>query len=135
MAQQTLPLVSMDQLQDLEDSLGGEAALCRGFVTSYIGMWASRFQRLAAAIGDQDFDAAMDAALSLHTSSHMVGAELLSEQSGDLIMVLRRGGFAGASGALPALGECGERTMTELMTSYVCAGPLQPGGLGLLPPS
>lgn len=134
MAQTTLPLVSMEQLHDLEDSLGGEPALCRGFVTNYIGMWTGRFQKLTTAIGAEDFNAAMDAALSLHTSSRMVGAELLSEQSGDLIMVLRRGCFAGAAFALLSLGECGERTMTELMESYVRPGPLRPGGLGLLLP-
>ncbi|MCQ9163339.1 Hpt domain-containing protein [Arthrobacter sp. STN4] len=113
------PLVSLAQLHELEDSLGGETALCKGFVNNYVNMWSGRFQRLASAVTAEDLDDAMDAALSLCTSSHMVGAQRLEQCTQDLIKNLRNGCLGGATAALPSLGRCGQRTVDALLERYV----------------
>lgn len=119
MTQRCAPLMSLDQLHDLEDSLGGEAAVCKGFVSNYVDMWTGRFQRLSTAIGSEDLDAAMDAALSLCTSSHMVGATRLEQCAEELIGMLRAGCLHQASMALPSLGQCGRQTVRQLVEKYV----------------
>lgn len=113
------PLVSLARLHSLEESLGGETAQCRGFVSNYVDMWSGRFQRLSDAVKAEDVDNAMDAALSLCTSSHMVGAERLEKEAGELIQFLRQGCMANACQALPSLGLCGQQTVAELVETYV----------------
>lgn len=119
MTQRCAPLMSMDQLHDLEDSLGGETALCKGFVSNYVEMWTGRFQRLSNAIRAEDLDDAMDAALSLCTSSHMVGAKRLEQCAEELIRLLRTGCLQQASMALPSIGLCGSQTVRRLVEEYV----------------
>ncbi|WP_427016740.1 hypothetical protein ACQCSX_18755 [Pseudarthrobacter sp. P1] len=109
----------MAQLHSLEDSLGGETALCRGFVSNYVDMWAGRFQRLSDAVQAEDLDDAMDAALSVCTSSHMVGAVRLEKQTDELIQFLRQGSLPRACQVLPSLGQCGQQTAAKLLESYV----------------
>jgi len=119
MSQRLPALVSLAQLHSLENSLGGESTVCRGFVSTYIDMWAGRFQRLACAVQAGNLEDAMDAALSLSTSSHMVGAERLELYTEELIGTLRSGRLGNASLALPSIGECGQQTVTRLEECYV----------------
>lgn len=119
MPQERSPLVNMAQLEYLEDSLGGETSLSRAFVSNYVEMWTGRFQRLSTAILAEDLDDAIDAALSLCTSSHMVGAEQLEKGTAELLGILRTGGLQQASLALASLRQCGEQTVIQLVERYV----------------
>jgi hypothetical protein len=120
MARQLLPLVSLAALHELEASLDGEATLCRSFVSSYVSMWPPRYERLCGAMAEQDSAAAMDAALSLCTSSYMVGAQRLGHLTDELIAILHSGVPASAMQALPRLRRCGEQTVCELVSRYIC---------------
>ncbi|NVM94391.1 Hpt domain-containing protein [Arthrobacter wenxiniae] len=113
------PLMSLGQLHDLEDSLGGETEACKGFVSNFVDMWTGRFQRLSTAIRTEDLDGAMDAALSLCAASHMVGAKRLEQCAEELIGMLRTGCLQQASMALPSMGRCGRETVHRLVEDYV----------------
>ncbi|ALE05167.1 hypothetical protein AL755_06210 [Arthrobacter sp. ERGS1:01] len=120
MPRQPLPLVSLATLRDLEASLDGEATLCRGFVRSYVNMWSPRYERLCGAVAEQNPEAAMDAALSLCSSSYMVGAQRLAGLAEDFITILKSGKASTAVRALQPLGRCGEQTVCELVSQYIC---------------
>ncbi|MGA7205498.1 MAG: Hpt domain-containing protein [Specibacter sp.] len=120
MSRLSLPLVSLDTLHDLEASLDGEATLCRGFVRTYVDMWSPRYERLCCAVVAKDPEAAMDAALSLCTSSYMVGAQRLGHLAEEFIDILKSGTSASAMRALPSLGRCGEQTVCALVSEYIC---------------
>ncbi|PYI65827.1 hypothetical protein CVV68_16500 [Arthrobacter livingstonensis] len=115
----SLPLVSMDSLRELEESLDGQSVLCRGFVHRYVQMWPQRLCRIKVAVNSHQWDEATEAALSLFSSSAMVGAEQLGQLAGDLVELLKQRHFEGASDYLAALALCGDRTAVELEDSYV----------------
>ncbi|WP_181034221.1 Hpt domain-containing protein [Arthrobacter sp. GMC3] len=117
----TLPLVCTATLHSLEESLDGERALCRNFVCRYVEMWPQRFSRIHDAVTTGHQEAAMDAALSLRSSSMMVGAARLGELAGDLIQLLECGRAGAAAKKLPALQLCGNQTTCQLTASYVNA--------------
>ena len=114
-----LPLVCTDILHTLEESLDGESALCRNFVCRYIDMWPGRFARIQEAVTTGHNEDAMDAALSLRSSSMMVGAVRLGELTTDLIRLIEGGRHAAAARKLAALRQCGNQTAGQLTTSYV----------------
>ncbi|MHA7304950.1 hypothetical protein ACX80E_06860 [Arthrobacter sp. TMN-49] len=114
-----LPLVCTATLHSLEESLDGEYTLCRNFVCRYVEMWPGRFVRLREAVAAGHHEAALDAALSLRSSSMMVGAARLGELTGDLIRILETGCNAAAATKLAALGRCGNQTACQLTASYV----------------
>ncbi|WP_262452753.1 hypothetical protein [Arthrobacter sp. A2-55] len=111
--------MNIAQLKSLEDSLGGETSMSRAFVSNYVDMWTGRFQRLSMAIVAEDLDDAIEAALSLSTSSHMVGAEQLEKSSAEVIASLRNGSLQQASLALTSLRQCGDLTVTQLAEEYL----------------
>ncbi|MGA7206085.1 MAG: hypothetical protein WBX27_15785 [Specibacter sp.] len=115
----SLPLVSMESLRDLEESLDGQSVLCRGFVHRYVLMWPQRFCRIRTAVDGHLWDEATEAALSLFSSSAMVGAEQLVQLSGDLVELLQQQHFEGASRCLDPISHCGDLTIAELEHSYV----------------
>ena len=114
-----LPLVCTETLHSLEESLDGESALCRSFVCRYVDMWPGRFVRLHEAVSSGQKEDAMDAALSLRSSSLMVGAARLGKLTSDLIKVLETGCDGAASKKLVALRKCGNQTAGQLTASYV----------------
>ncbi len=114
-----LPLVCNDTLRELEDSLFGERALCRNFVHRYIAMWPGRFERIQVALAAGNNENAMDAALSLRSSSMMVGAVRLGDLTTELIDLLEIGSHADAAKKLTALLMCGNQTTCQLTMSYI----------------
>lgn len=117
----SLPLVSMESLTALEHSLEGQTALSRGFVSRYVEMWPARHARLSQAIAAGQWEEAVESALSLYSSSTMVGAERLGQMSGDLVETIKRGQHGQAREALAAVGRCGDATVIELTVRYVQA--------------
>jgi len=116
-------LVSLAQLHRLEASLGGDAAACRGVVSIYVNMWGPRFRRLSSTILADDLEGAMDSALSVFTSSHMVGAERLEDHAEHLVEALRHKDLHQAARELPALGDCGDLTVADLRVGYLAGRP------------
>ncbi|MDJ0313994.1 Hpt domain-containing protein [Arthrobacter sp. H35-D1] len=114
-----LPLVCNETLHSLEDSLFGERALCRNFVHRYVDMWPGRFERIQAALAAGNNENAMDAALSLRSSSMMVGAARLGDLTTNLIHLLEIGRHAAAAKKLTALLVCGNQTTCQLTMSYI----------------
>lgn len=115
----SLPLVSMESLRALEDSLDGQTVLSRGFVSRYVEMWPQRYTRLRDALSAGRWDEATEAGLSLFSSSVMVGADRLGQMAGDLVELLKQGRQARARDAVEALDRCGNETAAELATRYV----------------
>ncbi|POH60661.1 hypothetical protein [Arthrobacter glacialis] len=114
-----LPLVCSATLHSLEESLDGETTLCRNFVCRYVDMWPGRFVRIHEAVTAGHREDALDAALSLRSSSLMVGAARLGELTSDLIRVLEMDCNAAAAKKLAALRKCGNQTAGQLTASYV----------------
>ena len=115
----SLPLVCMDSLAMLEDSLEGQTMLSRGFVGRYVEMWPQRYARLQTALGAGNVEDAAEAALSIFSSSVMVGAERLGQMSGDMVEWIKQGHPDKAQEALNAVAWCGTETMTDLKDRYV----------------
>lgn len=116
-----LPLVCAETLHLLEESLDGERALCRSFVCRFVDMWPERFRRIHEAVKTGHLENAMDAALSLRSSSMMVGAAQLGELTSGLVGTLEEGCNVTAARQLKALRLCGNRTADQLTSSYVNA--------------
>lgn len=72
------PLVDPTVLDRLRGDLEEDDETCRTFVGNYVNCLPQRVQRLQLALSTGDFEASMDAVLSLRTSSQMVGAEQLA---------------------------------------------------------
>lgn len=115
----TLPLVCTETLSSLADSLDGGTASTRSFVCRFIEMWPGRFQRIHEAVAAKHADDAMDAALSLRSSSIMVGAAQLGELASDLVRMLGSGPGSVSSRQLQILEQCGNSTTRQLAASYI----------------
>lgn len=118
----SLPLVCIESLTALEESLEGQTALSRGFVGRYVEMWPQRYARLSAAASAGNWDEATESALSLFSSSAMVGAERLGQMSGDIVEFLKQGKQKLALDRIDAVGRCGNDTVAELTACYVQQG-------------
>ncbi|HKU34678.1 MAG TPA: Hpt domain-containing protein [Paenarthrobacter sp.] len=70
-------LVDRTVLTELQAELGGDQSIVTAFVRNYVAMLPWRVARLHHALDNLDLDDAMDAVLSLKTSSQMVGAVCL----------------------------------------------------------
>ncbi|MFC8302280.1 hypothetical protein ACFUCV_01185 [Specibacter sp. NPDC057265] len=116
-----VPLVSSETLQVLEESLNGELGLCRNFVSRFIDMWPGRFERIHEAITTAHQEDAMDAALSLRSSSMMVGGARLGAMATDIIALLEYEAYAQAATKLATLQRCGNQTTRQLKACYVNA--------------
>lgn len=113
-----LPLVCSETLYSLEESLDGETTLCRNFVYRYVDMWPDRFARIHEAVSDGNVEKALEAALSLHSSSKMVGAARVGDLTSDLIRNIENGCISVATKQLKALRKCGNRTACQLTANY-----------------
>ncbi|WP_372698883.1 Hpt domain-containing protein [Arthrobacter sp. JSM 101049] len=112
------PLVDLDVLHDLEQQLDGRSAVL-GFVGDFADLWASRYTRVAEALGTGDDEAAMDALLSLKASASMVGATRLAARAEDIESAMKRGDAGDGSTFLPSLSSCGRLTLQALQEDYV----------------
>lgn len=108
-----VPLLSLEDLRELEDEVGDPAAYL-GFVRRYVELWPHRYARLADAIAGGSHDSAMDAVLSLKTSSQMVGARRLYRLTLTIQDNIRNKNLSGLERLLETLFICGNWTMTHL---------------------
>ena len=112
------PLVDPAALQDLGEQLNS-AAVAKGFARDYAQMWDQRYDALATALERRDQAAALDAVLSLKTSSSMVGGLRLAELAAELEEVIRSGSLAQAASRLGDVAARGSETVDELQFSYI----------------
>lgn len=77
-------LVDRSVLTELRADVGGDQAIVNAFVRNYVAMLPWRVARLHHALDNLDLDEALDAVLSLKTSSHMVGAICLRRLAAEL---------------------------------------------------
>ncbi|WP_448070987.1 Hpt domain-containing protein [Georgenia yuyongxinii] len=87
-------VLSQVALCALCEELGADAAC--SFAHRYLDLLEARVQHLTEALAGGDAEAAWVAALSLHSSSAMVGAQALAEVSRALATQLRAGALAAA---------------------------------------
>jgi hypothetical protein len=106
-------LVDPAALQDLGVQLDS-AAVAQGFARDYARMWDRRYAALATALDRRDQSAALDAVLSLKTSSSMVGGLLLAELAGELEELIRAGQLPQAASRLGDVAARGNATVDEL---------------------
>ncbi|MDP9884822.1 HPt (histidine-containing phosphotransfer) domain-containing protein [Sinomonas atrocyanea] len=117
------PLVDPAALQGLAEDVGPETAA--SFSRAFVRLWPRRRDSLIAALGQDDYGAAHDAALSLRSSSAMVGASRLAGLAGQLERCLRAEGTVAAARFLPSILECGPPTLLRLSndSSVSIGGP------------
>ncbi|WP_127131093.1 Hpt domain-containing protein [Georgenia sp. SYP-B2076] len=94
-------VLSPGGLRDLGDDVGDDVA--HGFAARYLSMLEGRVDRLRTAVEHDDAVTAHVAALSLHSSSTMVGADALAEVARSLTAYLRSGALSAARALLPEL--------------------------------
>jgi HPt (histidine-containing phosphotransfer) domain-containing protein len=114
----TAPLVDPSALQNLGEQLNS-AAVAKGFARDYAQMWDQRYDSLATALHTRDQAAALDAVLSLKTSSSMVGGLRLAELAGELEEMIRSGKLALAASRLDEVAARGSETVDELQFSCI----------------
>lgn len=83
------PLVDQSVLDRLREELDEDEGYCTVFVGNFIDYLPRRIGRLRLALTTGDLDGAVDAILSLKTSSQMVGAERLAGLALDLEGAIR----------------------------------------------
>ena len=123
MASNELPLVSVEVLRDLEDSLEGQGQQSRAFVCRYVRLWPARFDRIHSAVAAARSDEAIEATLSLYAASSMAGALRLSGQAAQLIQLLKGRQWLRAAQELEDLQGCGNHTAAALTAIYLCPTP------------
>ncbi|MGO4146724.1 Hpt domain-containing protein [Paenarthrobacter sp. YAF11_1] len=82
-------LVDRTVLTELQAELGGDQAIISAFVRNYVALLPWRVSRLHRALEHLDMEDAMDAVLSLKTSSHMVGAICMNRLATELEISIR----------------------------------------------
>lgn len=82
-------LVDRTVLTELRAELGGDQAIISTFVRNYVELLPWRVGRLHRALENLDLEDAMDAVLSLKTSSHMVGAICMNRLATELEISIR----------------------------------------------
>ena len=97
----------------------GTETVARGFARDYAQMWEQRYDSLASALDRGDEAAALDAVLSVKTSSSMVGGLRLAQLAADVELLIRSGNLAEAAGQLREVADRGRETVEELQFSYV----------------
>lgn len=115
---QAPPLVDPSALQELGSQLDSPA-VAKGFARDYTNMWDRRYRSLASSLDSGDDAAAMDAVLSLKTSSAMVGGVRLAELARELEAAIRVGDADLARLLLREVADSGNETVDELQLSYL----------------
>ena len=107
------PLVDPSALRELGSQLDSPA-VAQGFARDYSKMWDQRYQSLATSLESGDEAAALDAVLSLKTSSAMVGGVRLAALAKELENALRVRDDGLARSLLLEVAESGNQTVDEL---------------------
>jgi histidine phosphotransfer protein HptB len=97
------PLVDPSVLDRLRDELAEDEGYCTVFVGNFMDFLPVRMGKLRLALTTGDLPGAVDAVLSLKTSSQMVGAERLAGLATDLERSIREDSPDEPSVALPQL--------------------------------
>ncbi|WP_066293699.1 Hpt domain-containing protein [Arthrobacter sp. B6] len=85
----TRPLLDQSVLDRLRTELAGDDGVWRVFVQNFMAHLPNRVERLRLTLTTGDLPGALDAVLSLKTSSQMVGAERLAGLAMNLERALR----------------------------------------------
>ena len=112
------PLVDPFALQDLGSQLDNPH-IAQGFARDYASLWDQRYRALATSLDSEDEAAALDAVLSLKTSSAMVGGVRLTELAKDLETAIRLRDADSAQRLLEEIAESGTQTIDELQVGYL----------------
>jgi hypothetical protein len=105
------PLIDATVLVELKKNLGDAA---QDFAASYVRLWGRRYDRLALALDQRDQMAAMDAVLSIQSSSAMVGGLRLAWLTGQLKHELQSSPLANDRILLDRILNCGIETVEGL---------------------
>ncbi|MFJ7748554.1 hypothetical protein ACIQXM_01190 [Arthrobacter sp. NPDC097144] len=108
-------LIAREQLLELTDQLG--PASCREFISNFINMWESRYERLRRAVTGADDAATMDVVLSIKISSEMAGAQRLAELARCAQQRLAHSGAAALVSMLALFAACGRETIASLLAA------------------
>ncbi len=123
----TLPLLDSAALERLRDEVDDTEDIWKVFVRNFIRMLPDRAEKVRLTLTTGDLPGALDAVLSLKSSSQMVGAERLAEFATDLERSLRVDThYAEPARLLPQLAaenlakitRCGRQTQ-DLLLKYV----------------
>ena len=109
----TPPLVDPAALRELGSQLDSPA-VAQGFAKDYASMWNQRYRSLATSLESGDEAAALDAVLSLKTSSAMVGGVRLAGLARELEAAIRVRDAERARLLLNEVAESGNETVGEL---------------------
>ncbi|MET4133947.1 Hpt domain-containing protein [Pseudarthrobacter sp. PvP090] len=112
------PLVDPSALQELGSQLASPA-VAQGFARDYTNMWDRRYHSLATSLDSGDHAAALDAVLSLKTSSAMVGGVRLAQLARELEDAIRVRDADLARLLLREVADSGNETVDELQFSYL----------------
>ncbi|WP_457965845.1 Hpt domain-containing protein [Arthrobacter sp. D1-29] len=117
------PLVDQSVLDRLRAELDEDEGYCTVFVANFMDYLPHRIAKLRLALTTGDLDGAMDAILSLKTSSQMVGAERLAGLAMDLEAEIRSEARQAdvavalprlAAGFLKPIDQCAKQTLHRL---------------------
>ncbi len=112
------PILDLAEFQLLEDQVDNPL-IARTFAGDFAKLWAKRYEILATAVERGDVAAALNAVLSLRTSSMMVGGVRLAVLAAQLEERIRKSELHEARPLLKEVAECGHLTVKELKDSYV----------------
>ncbi|MDQ0031404.1 Hpt domain-containing protein [Arthrobacter bambusae] len=113
-----LPILDLAEFQLLEDQVDNPL-IARTFAGDFAKLWVQRYEILATAVEHGDVAAALNAVLSLRTSSTMVGGVRLADLAAQLEEHIRKSELREARPLLKEVAECGHLTVQELKDSYV----------------
>ena len=108
---EALPLMRLEELEELTAQLEGRSDLGIDFVAGWAVMWPTRSSRLERAIAAEEPTTIRDALGSLRVSSAMVGAARLEQASADLEQALGAGDLETCRAQLPQLIAIGQETV------------------------
>ncbi|ATG53776.1 glycosyl transferase [Brachybacterium ginsengisoli] len=113
-ALEALPLMRLEELEELSAELEGRSDLGIDFVAGWAIMWPTRASRLERAVAAEDPSAIRDAIGSLRVSSAMVGAARLEQASIGLEQAVARDALEECRDRLPVVLAIGRETVDML---------------------
>ncbi|PFG30651.1 Hpt domain-containing protein [Paramicrobacterium agarici] len=111
--------VDPQRLERLCADLDGDTEAVTGFISAFVRMWPARLDRVRGAVHRNDVEAILDSALSIRSSSGMIGAAQLGAVAVDVERCGRRGDVTGAHALIPRLSTAGSATVTVLSEMLV----------------
>ncbi|PWH06442.1 glycosyl transferase [Brachybacterium endophyticum] len=111
---EALPLILVEQMEELSEQLEGRSDLSIDFVSSWAVNWPARLAALERSVAAEDLARTRDAIGSIRVSSAMVGAARLERAAMDLEAEIERGDVEATLARLPAVTAIGNDTVTTL---------------------